>query len=130
MLILSLRTDKPEAEIGLFDGDKKLAYEKWHAHRELAETLHSKIRDLLKSHDKDWHDIKAVVCYKGPGSFTGLRIGLSVANTLADDLGVPIVGSAGEDWCKSGIAKLLDGKNDKLVMPEYGRDAHITIQKK
>ena len=36
MLILAIRTEKPEAEIGLFDDEKKLAYETWEAHRQLA----------------------------------------------------------------------------------------------
>jgi hypothetical protein len=43
MIILTIRTDKPESEIGLFNNKDKLAYEVWQAHRELAETVHKKI---------------------------------------------------------------------------------------
>jgi tRNA threonylcarbamoyladenosine biosynthesis protein TsaB len=130
MLILTIRTDKPEAEIGLFDGKSELAYVKWEAHRQLAETLHAKIRDLLKTQTKDWSDIQAVVCFKGPGSFTGLRIGITVGNAIAANLTVPIVGAAGKDWAQEGIAKLLENKGQKIVVPDYGREAHITQQKK
>lgn len=82
MLILTIRTDKPEAEIGLCNGDKQLAYETWQAHRLLAETLHRKVEDLLASQSKTVDDIEGLVGFQGPGSFTGLRIGLSVVNAL------------------------------------------------
>ncbi len=129
MVILALRTDKPEVEIGLFNDKQQLAYDTWSAHRQLAETIHLKIADILKSQNKDWQDIQAIVCYKGPGSFTGLRIGLSVANALTYSLKVPIVGTTGRDWIKLGIEELLAGKNQQTVMPEYGAEVHITMPK-
>lgn len=130
MIILTLRTDKPEAEIGLFDGDKQLAYETWAAHRQLAETIHIKIREILADNSKDWPDIQAIVVYEGPGSFTGLRIGLAVANTIAYGLNLPIVGTTGDDWAATGLSTLLNGGNDNQVMPEYGAPVHITAPRK
>jgi tRNA threonylcarbamoyladenosine biosynthesis protein TsaB len=130
VIILTLRTDKPEAEVGLYDGERQLAYEVWHAHRELAETLHGKIEALLRSQDKTWQDIQGIVCFQGPGSFTGLRIGLSVANALAASYNLPIVARQEPNWLESGIAALLEGKNDSQALPFYGADAHITVPKK
>lgn len=130
MLILTLRTDKPEAEIGLYDDAKQLAYETWEAHRQLSETIHSKLRDLLIGHDKDWQDIQGIVCFKGPGSFTGLRIGLTVGNSLATNLRVPIVSTQNDDWLQSGVDKLLGSGNEKVALPDYGRAARITLPKK
>ena len=130
MIILAIRTDKPEAEIGLFDGKTKLGRETWQAHRQLAETLHGKIEALLKTHGKDWQDIGGIACFQGPGSFTGLRIGLTVGNTLAYSYDVPIVATQDPDWCEAGIQRLLDGGSDSRAMPFYGADAHITPQKK
>ncbi len=129
MIILTLRTDNPEAEIDLFDGGKLLASDKWHAHRELAETIHARIRDLLKTQAKGFHDIEGIVAYQGPGSFTGLRIGLSVANALAESLSAPIVGVTGDDWQQKGVSRLLAGEHDPLVVPEYGAPVHITQPK-
>lgn len=129
MIILTIRTDKPEAEIGLYDGQKELGYETWQAHRALAETLHGRIRDLLAGHGKKLQDVQGIVCFKGPGSFTGLRIGLTVANALAYALKVPIVSETGENWREKGIGRLLGGESETLALPEYGGEVHITRPK-
>jgi tRNA threonylcarbamoyladenosine biosynthesis protein TsaB len=130
MLILTLRTDRPESEIGLFQDGKQLVYEQWQAHRQLAETIHMKIRDALNSQGKSLEDISAIAVYKGPGSFTGLRIGLSVANALAMSYDLPIIGTTGDNWQQVAFAKLVVGESDGNVVPEYGADVHITAQKK
>lgn len=129
MLILTIRTDKPEAEIGLFNNDRELAYETWQAHRQLAETIHTKLRDMLESQKKKLENIAAIAVFKGPGSFTGLRIGISVANALADSLQVPIVATTTEDWREKAIKKLQDGSDEKQIMPEYGAPPHTTPPK-
>lgn len=130
MLIITLRTDKPEAELGLYDGDQQLAYETWLAHRVLAETIHGKIKSLLQGAHKDLHDIKGIAVFKGPGSFTGLRIGITIANALAASLGAAIVATEDPDWLEHGVTRLLKGENEQIVVPEYGAAPHITPQKK
>jgi tRNA threonylcarbamoyladenosine biosynthesis protein TsaB len=130
MIILTLRTDKPEAEIGLYDGKKRLEHEIWQAHRELAETIHKKLEEILKKSSKELSDIEGVICFKGPGSFTGLRIGLSVGNALAYAQDIPIVARIGTDWLEVGIEDLQSGQNDKIAIPEYGSEAHTTKQLK
>lgn len=129
-MILTIRTDKPESEIGLFEGEKELAYESWQAHRQLAETIHQKIQDILHIHDKRFSDISGVIVFKGPGSFTGLRIGVSVANALANGLIIPIVGTDGQEWIQQGLELLARGEGTKVVLPEYGTSANITKPKK
>ena len=130
MLILTLRTDKPESELGLFDNETKLTYSTWQAHRQLAETIHSKIATLLQDQGKNWSDIQGIVAYQGPGSFTGLRIGLAVANALANSLGVKVVGTTGDNWVESGITSIKQGNGTDVVVPEYGAPVHITTPKK
>jgi tRNA threonylcarbamoyladenosine biosynthesis protein TsaB len=129
MIILTIRTDKPEAEIGLFRDIDQLSYVSWQAHRELAETLHGKIRDILSGQKFELKDVEGIVCYKGPGSFTGLRIGLTVADTLSYGFEIPIVGSTGDNWIQEGIKRLVAGENEKIALPEYGADVHITLPK-
>lgn len=130
MLLLTIRTDKPEAEIGLFEADQQITYVSWTAHRELAETLHLKLVNTLKTAGKSLEDIEGIVFFSGPGSFTGLRIGASVCNSLAYSLGVPLIGASGTDWVKSGIKNLTNGKNDKVILPKYSSTPHITHPRK
>lgn len=131
MLVLTIRTDKPEAEIGLFDGETRLAYETWQAHRLLAETLHQKIKDMLDSQGEGMEDIEAVVGFQGPGSFTGLRIGLSVVNALGASYKVPVVGVTGDDWVSLGIKKLQTSDvATSVVLPEYGAPVFTTSPRK
>jgi tRNA threonylcarbamoyladenosine biosynthesis protein TsaB len=130
MIILTIRTDKPEAEIGLYQDNEKIAYEIWYAHRQLSVTIHDRIATLLTASDKTLQDIDGIVGYAGPGSFTGLRIGLTVANTMAYALEKPIIATNGDDWIAQGIARLQKGGYDAIALPEYGGEAHITQQKK
>ena len=130
MIILALRTDKPEAEIALYDDSKLIDSLSWEAHRQLAETIHHKIKDLLRPQGSDWSNIEGIIIYRGPGSFTGLRIGMSVANALASSLQIPIISESGEFWLEEALAKILNGSNQKVVTPEYGSEPHITKQRK
>ena len=129
MLILVLRSDKPEAEIGLFDDERELSYKTWQAHRKLAETIHQEIATNLQFIDKKLSDIDGIVVYKGPGSFTGLRIGISVANALAYGLNIPIVGSAGKNWLNKGLKQIINGENELFATAEYGEEALVTPAK-
>jgi len=130
MIILSIKTDQPESEFTLFNDLKILNSIKYQAHRDLGLTIHQKISDLLKGQKLDWSDVEGVICFKGPGSFTGLRIGLSVANALAYGLGIPIVGEEGEEWQSKALNKVLKHRSDQIVIPFYGADPHITEPRK
>ena len=130
MKILALRTDKPEAELYIYDNQKKLTEIKWAAHRQLAETLNSEIDKILNKSSISYKDLDGIAVFKGPGSFTGLRIGLSVANALAYSLDVPIVAAGGDDWLNDAINKLQARQNDRIAIPEYGSSVHVTRPKK
>lgn len=130
MIILTIRTDKPIAELGLYDNEQQLAYQSWEAHRELSDTIHLKMLALLKEQSLELSGLSGILIFKGPGSFTGLRIGVSVANALADGLSIPIVSAMGEDWIPDGIDQLLAGNNEKIVQPEYGALPNITAPRK
>lgn len=130
MNILTIRTDKLDSEIGFFQDATQIGYDAWPAHRHLAETIHTRIKDLLRENDTTIQQIDALVIYRGPGSFTGLRIGISLANSLASSLSVPIVGESGDCWIETGIKQLLNQYNDRQVTPLYGGDPHITQPRK
>jgi len=130
MLILTIRSDNPEAEIGIYKDTLQLDYVTWQADRQLAETIHIRLKSLLDAQSIALSDAQAVVVFKGPGSFTGLRIGISVANALAEALKIPIVGTNGTDWIAHGIQLLGGGENEQIVLPEYGSPPHITKPRK
>ncbi|MDN3676122.1 tRNA (adenosine(37)-N6)-threonylcarbamoyltransferase complex dimerization subunit type 1 TsaB [Flavobacterium paronense] len=56
-----------------------------------AEKLHVFIEDILKETGVSVKDLKAIAVSKGPGSYTGLRIGVSAAKGLCYALGVPLI---------------------------------------
>ncbi|MCJ7827695.1 hypothetical protein MUP65_00925 [Patescibacteria group bacterium] len=49
----------------------------------------------LKKAGKDWADLSEIEVDPGPGSFTGLRVGFAVANTLGWALKIPVNGKLG-----------------------------------
>ena len=124
-MIILLDTSTPVCFLTVVDGESRQDFE-WQAGRTLARGL----LKFLEEKTGDLHNISGIGVMKGPGSFTGLRIGLTVANTLADSLNIPIVGAMGEDWRGTALKKLRAGENEKIVMPEYGAAAHITAPRK
>ena len=129
MNILTVRTEKPDAEIGIYSNAKELAYFSWQAHRQLAETIHQNILNELENKNLDYNQIDGIAIYKGPGSFTGLRIGFSVSNALAHSLQIPIVSESNENWIQNAIDRLIKGENERVSVPEYGSPPHITQPK-
>ncbi len=113
----------------LVDGDRRTEY-LWQADRALARDMLAYLRDRLAEHGATLPDIKGIGVFRGPGSFTGLRIGITVVNTLAASLEVPIVGVTGAEWQEQALVRLRSGDNDVLVLPVYGSPAHVTTPRK
>ena len=128
-MILAIRTDKPEAELYLISNGKVASEIKWEAHRELADTLLMKIKELLESKNTSQEDIKGIIIHTGEGSFTGLRIGTTVANAMAYSLNIPIVAAKGGEWIRSGLEAIESAKVGELVVPEYNAEPNITKPK-
>lgn len=128
--ILLLNTSTAYCELLLSD-DGALIDGSWEAGRTLARDLLKNIDELLASRGKSLEDLTGVGIVKGPGSFTGLRIGITVANTLAEARAIAIVGvEAGDSWRQDAIERLSRGEHDQIVLPEYGAAAHITAPRK
>ena len=128
-MIVLIDSSMPIFQLTFIDGSKHQD-EKWQSDRMLAKGLLGYLDKLLKSRNEKWSDITAIGVFEGPGSFTGLRIGLTVMNTIADAQNIPIVGGRGDDWQQKVLAKLNNGKNEKIVLPFYGSEPHITIPRK
>ncbi|MBC7746510.1 tRNA (adenosine(37)-N6)-threonylcarbamoyltransferase complex dimerization subunit type 1 TsaB [Pedobacter sp.] len=129
-MILAIKTDSPIAELYLFDDQgQEVAQDIWEAGRSLAKDLLRHI-DTLIGTNGSWLSLSGLVVFRGPGSFTGLRIGITTANTISYANQLPIVGECGDAWAISGCQRLMRGENDQIVLPEYGSAPHITAPKK
>lgn len=128
-MILCLDTSTPICGLTFIDGDWH--YETtWESGRGLAKGILEFLESQLASQQKTWQDVTGLVVFQGPGSFTGLRIGITVMNSLAYARDLPIVGTTGDDWKTVGLQKLAQNQNDKIVLPEYGGEANITKPRK
>lgn len=128
-MILLLDTSTITCVVTLVQNDTERTVE-WEADRGLAKGLLAFLRDELNNDGVTWHDISGIGVNRGPGSFTGLRIGITVANTIADSESIAIVGESGENWQTRALQRLRSGENDRIVLPEYGREARITTPRK
>lgn len=130
-MILILRTGTEDNLLELRDisGDIKFS-NTWPTSKLLSEELPGLLEDALGSLSLTFEDVTGVIVFKGPGSYTGLRIGITVVNAIADQVKVPIVGQLGENWIEEGLARLKLSENDQIVLPEYGGEANITKPRK
>lgn len=128
-MILLLDTSTPVCKLILIEGDRH--HERsWEAGRELAKGLLAFLQKELHAAGASWSDVSGIGVFQGPGSFTGLRIGMTVLNTIADTLAIPIVASQGEDWQGIAEERLTAGENDHLALPFYGAEANTTKPRK
>ena len=124
-MIILLDTSTATCRLTTVDGESSNNFD-WEAGRTLARGLLGFIQEKVG----DVKNISGIGIMRGPGSFTGLRIGMAVANTLADGLDIPIVGETGDSWRESALGRLSSGEDDQVILPFYGGDAHITKPKK
>ena len=104
---LYLDTSTPETILKLDDKEYKYPFA-----NDLAEKLLRFIKDKLDENHKTWQDITEIEFMSGPGSFTGLRIGATIVNTLAHELNIPLSDH--------------HGKKHKQIIPNYGHPANIS----
>jgi len=91
LALLALETTWEQASLCLLRGDRMLAASRPSRHT-LARDLLPWISSLLAAADLTPAQLTAVAASIGPGSFTGTRIGVTTAKTLALVLGVPLLG--------------------------------------
>lgn len=90
--ILNIETATKNCSVSLAkDGSTILCKEIAEQGYSHAEKLHVFIEDILRETGVTVQDLNAVAVSKGPGSYTGLRIGVSTAKGLCYALGIPLL---------------------------------------
>lgn len=108
---LYLDTSTPETILRLNDLEYKYTFA-----NDLAEKILQFVHDKLSENGKTFHDITEITFMSGPGSFTGLRIGATIVNTLATELNIPLYDHHGD--------------RHQIILPDYGRPANISKPRK
>lgn len=87
---LALHTTTPQLGIALnnFAGDYR--HQIWDLGRDLSSSLHQYLQEILWP--QTWQDIQFIAVAKGPGGFTGTRIGVVTARILGQQLDLPVYG--------------------------------------
>jgi tRNA threonylcarbamoyladenosine biosynthesis protein TsaB len=88
--ILALDTATPVLSAALAAGERHW-YREAGAEMSHSESLFDLVEGLLREAGQGPEDLGAVACMRGPGSFTGLRIGFSAAKGMALALGIPLI---------------------------------------
>lgn len=85
---LALHTTSPQLGLALsnFQGDQRIRT--WDLDRDLSSHLHILLQEFLAP--QTWSDLTFIAVARGPGSFTGTRIGIATARTLAQQLNLPL----------------------------------------
>jgi tRNA threonylcarbamoyladenosine biosynthesis protein TsaB len=148
LLALDTATRTPVLALAEMDGTL-LADRHWASRHRHGEQLLEELDGLLEQVGHGPRDIGSVVVGSGPGSFTGLRIGLATAKVLAHSLGVPLVGlsttralalAAGVSGelavtLPAGVAdryvhrfSVTDGRADELEPPRLVATAEVFVE--
>ena len=96
MLLLGIETLTPVSSVALWDGSVRARADVARS-RGHVEFLMSAIVDVCARADAALRDVSGVVVGVGPGLFTGMRVGIATAKTIAQTLDVPIVGISSLD---------------------------------
>jgi len=91
-MLLAIDTSTDSASLALVQDNKVLAEATWRCGQNHSVELLPCLTQLLQEAKVELQSISCVLVAKGPGSFNGLRVGLSTAKGLAFSLDIPIIG--------------------------------------
>lgn len=92
-----------------------------------ADVIFPLLEKLLSTAQSDLKNIRAIGAIAGPGSFTGIRVGLSLAQGLADGLGVPAFGLSGFDALAQRDAHVSEPKDYIYVLESKRDELYVKI---
>jgi tRNA threonylcarbamoyl adenosine modification protein YeaZ len=131
MNTLAINTALPQTEIALLHQNKPVESLSWQSNFNESEKVLPELQKIIKQHGSG---IDRIFVVTGPGSFTGLRIGITIANTLAYALKKPIIGMNTFDYlsAKTGdlaLAIVLRAGGSKVAIKLPGQEGHSFLEK-
>ena len=131
-IILAMDTATPVLSAALIAGERRW-YREADAGLGHSELLLDMADGLLKEAGMRPEDLEAVACMRGPGSFTGLRIGFSAAKGMALALGIPLIACPTLDcmaypWSPwpALVLPLLDAKKGRFFTALYAGERRVS----
>jgi tRNA threonylcarbamoyladenosine biosynthesis protein TsaB len=117
-LVLAIDASGPVESVGLAQGDLVLAESSRRRARGRGSALAARVRDVLVDADRRPDQLAAIACVVGPGSFTGIRVGVATAEGLAAALSVPTLScTATEAWAlalRGPVIVTLDARRGEV----------------
>ena len=125
MKILAIDTASDVCGVSILEDKKCLCKLDTNTGRTHSENLMPMIQEALEKTGLSLKEIELLVCDKGPGSFTGIRIGVSTVKAFCDSLSIPCVGISSLEALayqvkdEGLIASIIDCKNDNCYYALY-----------
>lgn len=136
MVVLSIDTSSKTATAAILDDDKILGEINYNDKREHSTILMGMIKKLLHDNNLTIDDIDGFVVSKGPGSFTGLRIGMATAKGLSFGSGKPYISISSLDALALTalnfdgiICPIMDALRDSVYTAFYKIDENNNLQR-
>jgi tRNA threonylcarbamoyladenosine biosynthesis protein TsaB len=106
MLILALDTSGDICSVAVSDDSRERASYHFRHERRLSERLSAIVSFVLRDAGASLRDVETFAVGLGPGSFTGVRVGVTMAKTFAFALNRPVVGISSLDALAEPLARL------------------------
>lgn len=141
MKVLAMDTSQVFCSVAIVEDGKTVAKMQSTEEKEHSQTLMPMVKKLLESHSLTLDDIKLLACSRGPGSFTGIRIGMATTKAFSDAKNIPIVGVNSLEALayatimqkgskNSKILTVIDAKNDNVYFAVYKiHNGNVTVFK-
>lgn len=132
-LILHIETSTGICSVALSQGNKVLSFKSVGDKNVHAELLTVFIEDILGEAGEKLIALDAISVNKGPGSFTGLRIGVAVAKGLCFGLGIPLLSVDGLEALANTVSSesehlilaTTDARNGEIYTAVYDHKMHL-----
>lgn len=129
MYVLGIDTATMVCSIGLADLKRTVAEMTLHTRKTHSERLMPMIQQMIADAELTPQDLSGIAVSIGPGSFTGLRIGITTAKSMAFALGIPVIGiptlealAAQFPYSRHLICPIIDAQKGNVYTALYRTD--------